>query len=495
MERNVCSLGLDIGTTSVKVIALDENGSLLTQRGQRLDLLQPEEGAAEQDVTAVMAALMGVMEEVLEELRAGNWEVRRVGFSAAMHSVLAVDAAGNPLSNAITWMDTRAKHAATDLWESVLGKNIYAVTGTPVHPMSPITKLRRWSLERPDWVKSVHKFVSIKEWIWHQWFGEWVVDASMAGATGLYNFAHGGWEPEALAFAGVSEEQLSAVVPTTTCKVAGASAALRGLGFEESVLFNVGSTDGVLANLGVGAVKPDTLVLTVGTSCAVRVTSHHPQTDVETRSFCYALDGERFVLGGPSNSGGISVETLYAQILAGIGVQWQPEELSAKLLEAGNVETDGLICLPYVAGERAPLWAPEAKAAWIGVDRGHTGLHLLRAVVEGVLLNAYWIATSLFQMTGQPKQVMASGKLLEVAWVRQLVADIFGLPVYESQNGDASAVGAVLLAEIAAGVKSFEDAVPQSESEQNVTYPRVEMQAYYREKLEVFKRYALFLNE
>ena len=494
MERNMCSLGIDIGTTSAKVIALAEDGSLITQRGRRLELIHSEEGAAEQDVTAVYAALLEVLSDVLTELRSQNWEVRHVGFSAAMHSVLAVDAAGTPLSHAVTWMDTRAAQSASDLWETEAGKQLYSRTGTPVHPMSPVVKLNHWKLQKPEWVRSASKFVSIKEWIWHQWFGEWVVDASMASATGMYNLAQADWDAEALQVAGVSKEQLSRVVPTTTCTMAGRSAELRRLGFEEDVLFNVGATDGVLANLGVGAVTSDTLVLTIGTSCAVRVTSPIDQTDVATRSFCYVLDGERFVLGGPSNSGGISVETLYAHVLAGIGVQWRPEELGAKLIEAGEVETDGLICLPYVAGERAPLWAPEAKAAWIGVDRSHTGLHLLRAVVEGILFNACWIATSLFEMTGQPKKVMASGKLLEIPWIRQLTADIFGLPVHESQNGDASAVGAVWLAETASGVRRPHDRMPAGDAGEIVTWPRAEMQERYREKSEVFKRYALFLH-
>ncbi|MBL0385900.1 gluconokinase [Tumebacillus sp. ITR2] len=494
MERKTCSLGLDIGTTSAKVIALAEDGTLITQRGHRLDLLHREDGAAEQDVTAVYAALMDVLSNVLTELRADNWHVRHVGFSAAMHSILAVDKAGTPLSHAVTWMDTRAKQSATDLWESETGKTIYTRTGTPVHPMSPLVKLHHWNQQRPEWVASIYKFVSIKEWIWHQWFGEWTVDASMASATGLYNVAEGAWDSQALQVAGVSLDQLSRVVPTTTCIPSIKSDVLRSLGFDEEVLFNIGATDGVLANLGVGAVEPHTLVLTIGTSSAVRVTSLHAQTNVDTRSFCYVLDGERFVLGGPSNAGGISVESLYAQVLAGIGVAWQPEELGAKLLEAGEVETRDLLCLPYVAGERAPLWAPEARASWIGIDRSHTGLHLLRAVVEGVLLNAYWIATSLFEMTGRPKKVMASGKLLEVAWIRQLMADIFGLPVYENQNGDASAVGAVWLAEIASGVRSLQDVLTTGQAEVSVTHPRTELQEHYQAKLERFQRLATFLN-
>src|SRR5262249_13700514 len=144
-----------------------------------------------------------------------GYTVERVGLSAAMHSVIPVAADGTPQSNAITWMDTRASADARALWESPEGKQLYQRTGTPIHAMSPLLKLIWIRTRQPKIFQSAHTFVSLKEWVWHRWFGEWKVDASIASATGLYNLHDGTWDAGALALAGIDEERLSRIVPTT----------------------------------------------------------------------------------------------------------------------------------------------------------------------------------------------------------------------------------------------------------------------------------------
>jgi len=104
-----------------------------------------------------------------------------------------------------------------------------------------------------------------------------------------------------------------------------------------------------------------------------------------------------------------------------------------------------------VAGERAPLWNADATGVFSGLRLHHTGPHLMRAAVEGIILNACWFARELFQELGQPRQIIASGKVLETEWIRQLTADIFGIPVQFLGAIDASVTGAALLANIATG--------------------------------------------
>ena len=195
----------------------------------------------------------------------------------------------------------------------------------------------------------------------------------------------------------------------------------------------------------------------------MRAGSREPQTDVATRLFCYALDAEHFVIGGPSNSGGIVLDWLYRQVLRGSDVARDPAtervsgDLAALLDAARDAHDAGLFCLPYVTGERAPLWDASATATLHGMRLHHTSAHLLRAAVEGIIFNARWIAEPLLSGTQAPRRVVATGKVLETAWIRQLVADVFGLPVLFLGGVDASVLGAAALTNLAAGVWTWDD--------------------------------------
>ena len=356
--NQACTLGVDIGTTSVKVVAFSPDGRELSRASQRLTLLTEQPTWVEQDAEEVYRAVENCMLDVVRRLQPTLWTVERVGFSAAMHSILAVDEEGRPLTQAMTWMDTRATAQAEQLWSSPAGIGIYQATGTPIHPMAPLAKLMWLKENRPALLCQAFKFVSLKEYVWYRWFGVWEIDASMASATGLYDIAHKDWLPAALELAGVRSSQLSTIVPTTHIRSAIKARPLCSTGMFEHTQFNIGASDGVLANLGAGVTEPGDMVVTIGTSCAVRTGTRRMITDAQTRLFCYVLDDGYFVVGGPSNSGGVVVDWLYRQVLSGpmggtdIG---EKAEFDALLVQAEQVNVDDLLFFPYVAGERAPL--------------------------------------------------------------------------------------------------------------------------------------------
>jgi gluconokinase len=488
MCQQFCTVGIDIGTTSVKTIARDQDGKELGRGSCHLEMTHEEDGAAEQDPVVVYQAVLQALSTLGPKIKRKGYSIRQVGFSSAMHSLFLMSQAGTPLTKAMTWMDIRAKQQAQELWLSAEGKSIYSCTGTPIHPMSPLAKLIWLKKERSTLFSQAAKFVSLKEWIWYQWFHVWEIDASMASATGLYNLAEEAWDQEALACAGITAEQLSRVTPTTFVRKGIQNQQMLDLGFNSETTFNIGASDGVLANLGLGATGTDAMVITIGTSCALRMGSSNPVTDMDTRSFCYVLDQEKFIVGGPSNSGGIVVERLYQQIIGNAN-----QDLSQLLEAAGKIDTEELLCLPYMAGERAPLWNADAKAAWIGLQLHHTRAHILRATIEGILLNAYWIASNLFEKAGRPGKLVASGGLLQVRWIREVLAHIFGIPVEYREEGDASTMGAILLAEIAAGVR---DGSPSSQTNEDIemAMPDPVEHTRYQTKFTSFRRYVRALE-
>jgi gluconokinase len=181
------TIGIDIGTSSVKAIAFDANMQEIAHAAEKVESWHNDTGAAEQEPMAVYQAVMNVLSNTAQEAQRLGYAVERVGLSAAMHNLIPVSANGSYLAPATTWMDLRAKEEASELWKTPAGKSVYERTGTPIHPMTPLLKLmwmRKW---QPKVFQQAEKFVSQKEWIWYQWFGEWCIDASLASATGLYN--------------------------------------------------------------------------------------------------------------------------------------------------------------------------------------------------------------------------------------------------------------------------------------------------------------------
>lgn len=486
MNAESCTIGVDLGTTSVKAVAFDRDGHEIASASQPVALINRQEGEAEQDPFAVSAATNHALARAVRDACAAGYEIARVGLSAAMHSVLPIDAHGRPIANAMIWMDVRAAPQAEELWSSLEGKALYERTGTPIHAMSPLPKLIWLRQNQPDVFQRAARFVSLKEWVWHHWFNVWEVDTSIASATGLFNLRELTWDAEALRIANISAEQLSRLVETTFRRTQMNDRTLLEAGLSDTTTFVIGASDGVLANLAAGVISSEQMVLTIGTSCAVRSGTTTPVTDEATRSFCYVLGDRYFIVGGPSNSGGIVLDWLYHKVLSSGNASIRPHALDALVAEAHDARDDELLCLPYIAGERGPLWTAEASGVFLGLRLEHTGAHLMRAAIEGILFNSYWMAASLFERTGRPERIIASGQVLQEEWIRQLAADIYRLPVAAIGDVDASTLGAALIADIGCGLLAWEDAArQQSALVQSVTQPSGDDS--YQDKFERFR--------
>lgn len=440
MIHHSCTIALDIGTTSVKAMAVTTAGEMVAHHTALLTMHTDSEGAAEQDPEEVYAASIETLSTVAAAARQAGHAIDAVGLSAAMHSILPVSADGRPLARALTWMDGRAERQAAALWESAQGPQLYAVTGTPIHAMAPLVKLRWLAETRPALFHATDRFVSLKEWLWWRFFRAWEVDPSMASATGLLDIRSRVWHADALAYAGIREGQLSELVPVSHVRTEPNDERLRAAGLG-AVPFHVGASDGALAQLGLGLTDGTTTALTAGTSLAVRRIANHAKTDAASRIFCYILDDERYVIGAPSNSGGIVIDWLHRQ-LADVGLPGV-DQVAALCDAAASVAADDLLCIPYVAGERAPIWDARASGAFIGLRLHHTPLHLVRAALEGIAQNAHWIADAVLSGEPQPKRLLVAGTLFETKWLRQVLADVFQLPVDYLMDTDASTLGAI----------------------------------------------------
>jgi gluconokinase len=443
-------IGVDIGTTSTKAVLFSADGSVVSSHGVEYPLSSPTPETAEQNPEEIFQAVIQTINQNMKDSKIDPGDILCVSFSSAMHSVIAVDPQGKPLTNCITWADNRSSKWTEKIKEEMNGHNIYLRTGTPIHPMSPLSKLTWLKNDQPELFSKAYKFISIKEYVFLKLFGEYVIDYSIASATGLFNLKSLAWDEEALKIAGVDEEKLSKPVPTTHYLSNMKETYASEMNLFRSTPFVVGASDGVLSNLGVNAIDPGVVAVTIGTSGAIRTVTDQPVTDPKGRIFCYALTENHWVIGGPVNNGGMIFRWVRDQLAASevetakrLGKD--PYEVLTEIAARVNPGSDGLIFHPYLAGERAPLWDANARGSFFGLGLHHKREHLIRSVLEGVILNLYTVLLALEELIGEPKKIQATGGFARSELWRQMMADIFNQEVHVPESFESSCLGAAII--------------------------------------------------
>lgn len=483
------SIGLDIGTTSTKAVLFSKDNKQVNDYEVTYPLIKEKPDFAEQDPEVIVAACLKTIKELVKQASINKEDIRLVGISSAMHSLMVVDKKNVPLTPLITWADNRCAAFIKELKSSSNGKRFYEKTGTPIHPMSWIGKIQWLRTERPQIFKQAFKFLSIKEYLCKCLFGIYVVDQSLASGTGLYHLKDRKWDEEILTFIGIDSNQLSEIVPTTYELPSLTSQCQLDLSLTDKCRFIIGASDGVLANVGANAIKPGTIAVTIGTSGAVRTIAEKPTTDEHMRTFCYVLTDDSWVAGGATNNGGLALQWYlneFAKELKNIdGGKSATEQMiqEAMTVPAGS---QGLLFLPFLNGERAPYWNPDARGSFLGVSMIHKRAHFARAVMEGVIYSVYSIVKGLQESIGELEMIQASGGFARSdEWV-QMLADITGKEIHLPETYHASALGAVLLAKHAIGESYLFSVSKQTFNK--VFIPNKDNHARYEEMHNLYER-------
>ena len=443
-------------------------------------------GGAEQNVLEVMDAALSCIASVAASLgRDGVAALSLCGTASCLAPFGRSTGDYEPLGSAWIWADTRAREEALSLKRG-FGGNAYERTGCPAHASYWPPKLK-WArehqamfLERADLV-----LAGIKDYLYQQLTGVWLTDDATAAATGLYNTQDGRWDEALLKWLDLSTEVLPRVEAATTQRPLRSTRQAQ-LGLSGGVPVVLGSLDGVLAHLGLGCTRA-IASCTIGTSGALRLSTAERTLDAMSRTWSYPLADDYWVVGGANNSGG-NVLAWLGQLLWGLKASSDALTPDVLLSHAAKspAGSNGLLFLPYVYGERSPLWREDLQGAWLGLSPIHETADMVRSVLEGISLNLAGLLEVLSDQIAPPEEIRATGGFTASALWLQLQADVFGRPI-SLVSAQPTSAGAAMVGWCALTGASYEAMSGQVSVIRQVT-PDNENSQVYRE------RYANFVE-
>lgn len=440
-------LGIDLGTSSVKLLLMDKAGSVLQTVSKEYPVYYPKIGWAEQSPEDWWNAVCEGIRDVLSAAKIAPRKVQGIGLSGQMHGLVLLDKEKRVLMPALLWCDQRTQEECDELSER-LGHKLSKYTGNKALTGFTAPKVLWVKKNRPEIYEQIQHVLLPKDYIRWKLTGEYATDASDASGTLFFDVAHRRWSPEMLEFLGLSEVNLPTCYESyeVTGRVTDQAAQVTGLNAGTCVVG--GGGDQASGAVGTGVVTAGTVSVAVGTSGVVFACQEHYSVDSENRlhSFCHA-NGKWHVMG--------------VMLSAASCLKWWVEEVcqlndagyTALLEEAARVApgSEGLLFLPYLMGERTPYSDPNARGTFVGLSMTHGRGHMTRAILEGV---AFGLRDSLEIIREQDIPIhevrLSGGGAKSVLW-RQILSDIFGLPIHVVNSVEGPAFGAAILAAVGAG--------------------------------------------
>ena len=448
-------IGIDLGTSATKTVLFDDQCQVVASASEEYPLYQPKNGWAEQDPLDWWNAAARTSKQVIEESGIDPKAIAGIGISGQMHGLVMLDKDGNVLRRSIIWCDQRTDKECEEITELIGRQRVIEITANPVLPGFTAPKILWVRKNEPEiYAKCAHILLP-KDYVRYMLTGEFATEVSDASGMSLLDVPNRCWSDEVLEKLEIDKSLLAKVYesPDITGKVTAKAAALTGLAEGTPVVGGAG--DNAAAAVGTGVVEEGKAFTTLGTSGVVFAHSDSVTIDPEGRvhTFCSAVPGCWTVMSCALASG-LSLKwfrdnffTSEMETAVGMGVD--PYYLMDKEAEKIEIGADRLIYLPHLMGER---YDPYARGVFFGLSAIHTKYNMLRAVLEGVIYSQREFLDILRGMGVVSTSMLACGGGGTSKIWRQMMADVYDLPVQTVQNKEGPALGVAILAGVGTGV-------------------------------------------
>ncbi len=442
-------LSVDIGTSSVRAGLVNAALQIDHIVSRALQLDTDAGGKAELDVEKALEKTLACLREALSWAETNTFQVEAISFSSASASLVCLDKDFNPLRPALTFADLRGSEESQWIINT-FGRKAFIQTGAPVHASYWLPKLL-W-LQHQGLTLEGLRLCTIKDLLIYRLSGEFLIDACNAAALGMMDVSQMKWDDLSLKIAGINTSQLPEIQATTTLlKVKKDRQSLFSTSSATPQLV-LGAMDGVLASLGAGAFRPGQVTTSLGSSGACRIAAERPLIDPqEWRIWSYPLTQSFWVRGGAMNNGGLVTQWLAENFSQSREASTQGYQEMFAAAEKQPPGASGLIFLPYLFGERAPIYDERARGVFFGLHSGHHRGHFARAGLEGIFYALFAIFEILQASQKDVGELRGTGGYVQSDLMLQIQADIFGQPILIPSEHEGSVIGAAALAQKALG--------------------------------------------
>lgn len=437
-EKHV--LSIDVGTEGCKTILFNAKGRSLSRSYQKYPIIIPESSWAEQDPLLWWDAVRKGIKDILKKTRYSAEEIACVSITGQSPVLVAIDKHGIPLMNAIIWMDRRAVDET---------KKIERITGLKEDPSMMLPKIMWVKNRRPQVFQKIWRFLQSTDFVGYRLTNRFATDWLTAG-TLHYDVQEAKWPCETLERLDIPAEKLPDVIRPTDIAggVSKEASEQTGLCRETPVVLT--GIDAYMATVGVNALEPRRICEITGSSTCLMVPSDHEITDPERRVRC----SEFPIVPGLWIAWGIMSST-------GAALRWFRENFGREKESYRSLDreaakappgSDRLIFLPYMMGERSPIWDTSARGVFVGFSMNHTRKHFVRAILEGCAFGIRHNLETIEKLGGEVDQIWSCGGAANSRVFGQIKADVIGKSVIIPREIEAPALGAAMLGTVAVKV-------------------------------------------
>ncbi|WP_053384692.1 xylulokinase [Leucobacter celer] len=447
------TLGVDIGTSACKTVAVDARGAVVASKVFDYPLYSDRPGWSEQDPLDWWRATSNGIAAIVEEL--GEAEVVGIGLSGQMHGLVALDGEDQVLRRAILWNDQRCAAECDDITAELGGLDaLVSLTNNRMLPGFTGGKIRWLRDHEPELYARMARFSLPKDYLRYRLTGLFATDESDASGTGFFDPRTRSWVPEVVEACGAELSMLPRIVGSTEQTGTVNDDIADALGLPRGVPVFGGGGDAVIQTTSMGIVAPGDVGITLGTAGIVAAsTDFCPEnTNALVQVSVGNAPGSWHIMGVSLAAAGAF--QWFGEIVAQYAGIDRPDFVGlTELAASAPVGSEGLLFLPYLNGERSPHVAPHATAAFLGLTRAHAAEHLARAVIEGALLNLRRILAEFDELGVPCARIVASGGASQSPLWLEILADICDREVVTlAGSAEGGAFGAALAAGVGAGV-------------------------------------------
>lgn len=461
---SACLLGIDIGTSACKTAIFNREGQVLSAVTKDYPVCYPHPGWAEQDPEEWWAAVCQAIKESLRQGGIDPGEIAGVGIDGQSWSAIAVDENGRVLTNTPIWMDTRAAGICREQNEAVGADALFALSGNSLQPSYTTAKILWYKREMPEIYSRIHKILQSNSYIAFRLTGEMTQDLSQGYGLHCFDMRKGVWDEAMAERLGIPVRFLPPIRPcheiigTVTAKAAEAC------GLRPGTPVAAGGLDAACGTLGAGVIHPGETQEQGGQAGGMSICIDHYQADPRLILSHHVVPGCWLLQGGTTGGGGVMrwLEKEFGAYERLTGKESGKSSLDLYNELAGAVApgSGGMVFLPYMAGERSPIWDPKAKGVYYGLDFSKSKGHFIRAAMEGVAF-ALRHNLDIAEGIGAKADVLRAmgGSANSLLWT-QIKADVTGKPIIVPASDTATTLGAAILAGVGTGIyRDFDEAV------------------------------------